>query len=327
MTRLKSTNAETGIFNTEGWSRQSVGDEVVRDNTITPYAGSWSWCLGGDGINKNSWQGITTPAGTWTIIRCRVRISAIPASIQTLIQAGAATTSIMPINLLSTGALQMERTTNLIMDIVRSSAPLTPGVWHKLEVAYRSHPTDTNSHWAIAKLDGVEFGRYMFRVGGVANRVLYTLASAAFPVRFNLDDAVINDSTGSADNYWADDAKPLSRSTLGYAKPSVRSVGAVSRTVSGNRVVAVPGTVNPGDLLVACFYSVSTADVMNPASGWSLAYRLSGAMGGSSIWTIFTKPAVSGEPSSYSFPLASGTSSDGASVMYALRGVKLSNPI
>jgi hypothetical protein len=28
MTRLKSTNAETGIFNTEGWSRQSVGDEV-----------------------------------------------------------------------------------------------------------------------------------------------------------------------------------------------------------------------------------------------------------------------------------------------------------
>lgn len=325
MTRLRGTNGEVGIYSAEGWSRLGVGAEVVRDSTLA-HAGSFSWCVAGDGVAKNSWQAPTITNGVWYIIRGYIRISAAPGTEQsTFLQAGAGATPILPLRLLTSGALGTPSSSQMP---VTSSPALTPTAWHKLEIAYRVNPTDALQHDIFFRLDGTEFGRFAFRAANNLTRLLFTTAASGFPVRINLDDIFINDSAGSSDNYWVDDVRPLSRSALGYASPTVRSTGTRSSgsTTGSVLTVTAPGTIVEGDVLLAVVNMGGANDVPTPpvGGGWTQRGKSLGNTAG--VGYLFTKTATASEPSSYTFTSSTGATTY-TSIAWSLAGVKTSNPI
>lgn len=324
MTFLEQTNAETGIYNTENWSRLTTGNEVVRDNSVTPHGGSWSWCVGGDGIAKNSWWNLSTyTVGTWFIIRQWIRIGALPTSNQTFYPSIASGGNLqMSLALQTNGSLI--GTTGIGNGYpLTASATMNSGEWHELEFAsyYR-----TSNIWAdsIYRLDGVEFQRFCGRmaISGYPNR-LFTAALSTYPVRVNIDDVNLNNDSGSSSNWWRDGTKPVS---AGKTQPSVRSVGASTTNSTQLRsiIINAPSTIVSGDTLVMVVFIVGLPGTLTYPPGWTQRVSANLQISTGNI-LVATKTATGSEPSTYTITTTNAVYCH--AVCYSLASVDTSNPI
>jgi hypothetical protein len=325
MAFVRSTNAESGIWSVEGWGRNTTNNEVVRDNTIAPYAGSWSWCVGGDGINKLSWfptANVASPVDIWHLVSYRLRISALPAasisSFYPLPSSGA--------NTIGSLVLNTNGTMNPLTSVISSpgvSAPLVPGQWHLLEFAYINYGLSSAWNTLVYRLDGVEFARVhaRFNVGYISRQVL-TGYAAATAIRVNIDDVLVNDETGASSNYWLGRVKPVS---VGKPVASVRSKSAVSEGNAVNPVVVLaPPSIVAGDLLVAVVSATSVLQFPSFPAGWSILRGPVLSTSSSPLY-LLSKVATGSEPSSYAFTQA-GTRIY-TSICYALANVDTANPV
>jgi hypothetical protein len=324
MARLKSSNADVGAWNVEGWQRNGAGDEPTADSTVWHSAPN-SWLI----ASKINLFGVSQPPlGTFLIIRHWHRIASLPGSTQNLILRYKNTLSgvVITPQLYPDGTIDLQSGTAGNQLAYGKSPAMVPGTWYKIEMAVASFGSQ-GWNCAIFRMNDVEFCRFFGRTN---YGIVLGLGSSSFesPVVTNCDDFVINDDTGTSNCYWNDANKPRSQ---GKTVPSVRSVATaiVSASGSANVVVNAPPTIVAGDRLVAVIHTNdghSNFAITGLPTGWSVIIPpRTGTTGGGGI--IFVQKVATGsEPASYTFT----TNQSGArsvSTCYALQHVDPSSPV
>lgn len=179
-----------------------IGSGIVSRDTTVFRSGLASWKCDSTGSNLSATVEITSPTyvdGRTYFFRSYVRAAAAPATVMNIFAAGSVTGTPL-VEFRTDGALQLN-----VSNVVRGSpsAVVTDSTWHRVELSVAATAT---GNWGSAelRLDGATVatwsgtqvrGGNLFQMGWIG-------PGAGASLVLNVDDAALNDSTGSVNNSW-----------------------------------------------------------------------------------------------------------------------------